>query len=205
MRRMMQPKAFTDTDHRQHRFLDTLFKALERLGFGIKSEQLSARLFRGPERTGGFSVAREAKTGTSALTEEENHWHWNRDLGWVKELQPTGVLIFSIKTWLADGMRREWKDEPDKPLEQNLPDIIATLTLAGPFLVQQRQERAEAEKRSREDRRQRYLQKRDREQDQKRWQCFLHSRANVIKQQAPGASWRSSKCARTQKTKRLAI
>jgi hypothetical protein len=38
----------------------------------------------------------------------------------MQELQPTGVLIFAIKTWLADGMRHEWKDHPDKPLEITL-------------------------------------------------------------------------------------
>ena len=173
MRRMMQPNAFTDTDHRQHRFLDTLFKALEPLGFGIKSEPYQRAYLEFQKERVDFQLREKQKQVRRPLTEEEKRWHWNRDRGWVQELQPTGVLVFTIKTWLADGMRREWKDKPDKPLEQDLPDIIATLSLAGPFLVKQRQERAEAEKRRWEEEHRRYLERERREKDQKRWQRFL--------------------------------
>ena len=38
MRRVMQPNAFTDSDRREHRFLDALFKAIVPLGFSIKAE-----------------------------------------------------------------------------------------------------------------------------------------------------------------------
>jgi len=78
-----------------------------------------------------------------------------------------------IKTFLAEGMKREWKDEPEKPLEHCLPDILATLALAAPILVKRRQEREDAEKRRREEEHRRYLEERNREQDQNRWRRFL--------------------------------
>jgi hypothetical protein len=82
-------------------------------------------------------------------------------------------LIFTIKTWLAAGMQLEWKDEPDKPLENDLSEIVATLSLAGPLLAKQWREREEAEQRRREEEHQRYLERQFREEDEKRWRRFL--------------------------------
>jgi hypothetical protein len=173
MRRLMQPKEFTDSDHRQHRFLDTLFKALERLGFSIKSEQYQPVYLEVQKERVDFQLREKQKQARRPLTEEEKHWHWNGDRGWAQELQPTGMLIFTIKTYLPDGIPHEWKDQPGKPLEKRLPDIVAALSLAGPALVTQRHERVEAEKRRWEEDHRRYLERRRREQDQKRWERFL--------------------------------
>ena len=173
MRRAMQSKALTDMDRREYRFLDALFKALEPLGFKIKTEQYQRVYFEFQGERVDYQLREKQKRVRRPLTENEKRWSYAADRGWIQELQPTGILIFTIKTWLADGMRREWKDEPDKPLERYLPDIVATLSLAGPFLVKQRQERAEAEKRHWEEERKRYEERQFREQDEKRWRQFL--------------------------------
>jgi len=119
-----------------------------------------------------YQLREKQKQVRRPLTDDEKRWY-PKGTPWKQELQPSGILIFTIKTWLADGMRREWKDEPDKPLENDLPEIVATFSLAGPFLVKQRQERAEAEKRRWEEEHQHYLEKQRKEQDEKRWHKFL--------------------------------
>ena len=172
-RRWMEPPPYTETDHRQHRLLDTLFKALERLGFVIKTEQYGAVYLETQNERVDFQLREKQKQVRRPLTDEEKCEPWNRDRRWMRELELTGMLIFTIKTRLDAGMRIEWKDDPDRPLESRLPDIVATLSLAGPILAKQRQEREEAEQRRREEEYKRFVERQDREQDQKRWQCFL--------------------------------
>lgn len=172
-RQYLQPAALTETDRRRHRILDTLFKALERQGFTIKVEQYQAVYLEVQKERIDFQLREKQKQVRRSLTDNEKDISYLRDQRWVQELQPSGTLIFTIKTWLADGMRREWKDAPDKPLESVLPEIIATLSAAGPFLIKQRQERAEAEKRRWEEENRRYREQQLREQDEKRWQHFL--------------------------------
>ena len=172
-REHMQPKAFTDIDHRRHRILDTLFKALERQGFAIKAEQYQPVYLEVLKERIDFQLREKQKQVRRPLTAEEKRGYFTRDKPYIQELQPAGILIFTIKTWLDAGMRREWKDEADKPLESHLPEIVATLSLAGPFLVKQRQERLEAEKRQWEEDQRCYLERQRREQDQKRWQRFV--------------------------------
>jgi hypothetical protein len=172
-RRMMQPEAFTEMNRRAHRFLDALFKAIEPLGFTVKTEPYQRVYFEFANERVDYQLREKQKQVRRPLTDNEKRWSYAADRGWIQELQPTGVLIFTIKTWLADGMRREWKDEADKPLEDHLPEIIAILSLAGPFLVKQRQERAEAERRRWEEENRRYRERQLREQDEKRWQRFL--------------------------------
>ena len=75
MRRMMQPKAFTDTNHREHRLLDTLFKALEPLGYSIKSEPYQRVYFEFQKERVDFQLREKQKQVRRPLTEEEKRWH----------------------------------------------------------------------------------------------------------------------------------
>ncbi|MDI1343207.1 MAG: hypothetical protein PSV22_03780 [Pseudolabrys sp.] len=172
-RALMQPQPYTDIDRRQHRFLDALFKALEPLGFAIKSEpyQRVHFVFQG-ERI-EYQLREKLKQIRRPLTENEKRWSINVERGWTPKLQPTGVLIFTIKTWLNNGMRTEWKDGSENPIENALPEIIATLSLAGPHLVKQREDRLAAEKRRWEEEQKRYEEQQRRELDQKRWMRFV--------------------------------
>jgi hypothetical protein len=172
-RRMMQPAAFTEMNRREHRFLDALFKALEPLGFTIKTEQYHRVYFEFQGERIEYQIREKQKQVRRPLTEDEKRWSYGAERGWIQELQPTGILVFTIKTWLDNSLRCEWKDQPDSPLENALPDIVATLSLAGPFLVKKRQERLEAEKRRWQEEQRRYLERQREEQDQKRWQRFL--------------------------------
>jgi hypothetical protein len=172
-RRYLEPAPFTATDHRRHRILDALFKALERLGFKIKDEQYEPVYLEIAKERVDFQLREKQKQVRRSLTEDEKRWSWNRDRGWTQELQPTGLLIFTIKTRLDSGMKYEWKDEPEKPLETYLPDIIASLSPAGPILAKRRQQRLEEEKRRWEEDHRRDLERQRHERDEKRWQRFL--------------------------------
>lgn len=132
-RQLMAPTPFTEMDRRRHRFLDALFKALEPLGFAIKEEPYQRVYLEIQKERVDFQLREKQKQVRRPLTEEEKERSWHRNRGWVQELQPSGILVFSIKTYLADGMKQEWKDEPEKPLEACLPDIVATVSLAGPI------------------------------------------------------------------------
>jgi hypothetical protein len=121
-----------------------------------------------------YQIREKKKQIRRPLTEDEKRWSsYAAERGWIQELQPTGALIFTIKTYLANGMRHEWKDEPDRPLENSLPDIVATLSLAGPYLVKQRKDRLEAEKRRWQEDQRRHIERQERERDQDRWRKFL--------------------------------
>ncbi len=143
-RQLAKPPSFTEMDRRQHRFLDALFKAVEPLGFAIKSDQYHRVHFEFQGEQIEFQLREKLRQVRRPLTEDEKRWSFERDRGWIQELQPTGVLIFTIKTWLNNGTRREWKDGSDTPIEKALSQIVATMSLAGPYLVRQRLERLEA-------------------------------------------------------------
>jgi hypothetical protein len=88
MRRMMQPRAFSDIARREHRILDALFKAIEPLGFTIKTEQyLRAYLEFKNERI-DYQIREKQKQVRRPLTEDEKRSSYNRDRGWIQELQP---------------------------------------------------------------------------------------------------------------------
>jgi hypothetical protein len=169
-----EPEPLTETDHRRHRILDTLFKTVEAKGIAVKQEEYPQRVyFEVQKERVDFQLREKQKQVRRPLTDWENSISYYCDRGWVQELQGSGLLIFTIKTWLPGTMRQEWKDEHQHRLEDDLPEIVAIIKLAGPALVKQRQEQLEAEQRRLEEEHQRYLVRRAREHDEKRWQRFL--------------------------------
>lgn len=100
-----QPEPFTDTDRRRHRILDTLFKALEAKGFTIKTEQYQPVWFEVQKERIDFQLREKQKQVRRPLTKSEEAISYYRERGWVQELQGTGNLIFTIKTWLPTPLR----------------------------------------------------------------------------------------------------
>lgn len=137
----MRPTEFSEQDRRRHRILDALFKELERQG---------ARIIQGDHRllfaeVAGekieFELREKQKQVRRPLTEKEREWEtWNKS-GLKQELQPSGFLVFVIKTYLVGSLRREWLEKAGKPIEELLPEIIATFITAGPLLAEQRRVR----------------------------------------------------------------
>lgn len=59
---------------------------------------------------------------------------------------PTGELVCRINAHLGAGITDEWADRSDKPLEQSIREIIATVVIAGPILKKQREAAEERER-----------------------------------------------------------
>jgi hypothetical protein len=172
-RRFLQPTEFTDIDRRKHRILNTLLKLLEGQGFSIKVDQQHAVHFEVLNERIDFQLREKQKQIRRPLTEEEKRWSFYSDKPWRQELKPSGILVFSIKTYLTDGMTHEWIDTPDTPIENRLPDIVAVLSLAAPILTERRRHREDAEKRRQEEEHRRYIEEQLRKQDRNRWRRFL--------------------------------
>jgi hypothetical protein len=137
-RSLHAPGKLSQSDKRQYRILDALFKALERHG-GKASEHERWRL--NVEMQGEkveLQLRERQKHGRRPLAEWEKKSAAKDDKGWRFALESTGRLVFTIKTRLPGGLRTEWKESDRNSMESMLPDIVATFVAAGPLLVEQR-------------------------------------------------------------------
>ena len=171
-RRNLAPPDWSESERRWHRILDVLFKAAERQGIRIKQpDRFTVFLEASGERI-DFKLREKQRQVRTPKTPEEIKRLLPGEKTWRQELQPTGVLTFSIETYLPALPRRVWTETADQPLEEQLGDILAGLLLAGPLLVQQRHEREEAERRRHEEEHRRYQEAERRRLDDNRWQRF---------------------------------
>ena len=104
------------------------------------------------------------------LTASEKDVSYLRERGWVQELQPSGILVFTLETRLVTGAKHEWRDG-EEPLEAQLPEIISLILLAAPILKERRRQYEEAERRRREEELRRYEEQQRRKTDQ--WRRFV--------------------------------
>lgn len=164
---------WTETDHRRHRILDALFKAAERHGLTVKTDERRETYFAFGQERIDFKLREKQKQVRRPKTAIELRWTSPGDRTWTQVLEPTGTLVFTIETYLGDsGIRREWLESATKPLEEQLPDIVRSLALAGPALVKLREEREEAERRRREAERLRQIEAERRQKERNQWRRF---------------------------------
>jgi len=163
---------FTPIEHRQHRILDTLFKTLERHGYKVNTDDRHAVYFEIERERVDFQLREKLRQVRRPLTEEEKRSSYWRERGYVQELQPTGVLIFSLKTHLVDRAKHEWRDG-ETTLEAQLPDIIGLLLVAGPILKERRRQYEEEQRRRHEQERRRYEEEQQRKKDENQWRRFV--------------------------------
>jgi len=130
---------------RRLRILSALFHALEKRGHQIVANPqnpLDIDLVVDGERI-EFSLSGRQKQFKEDLTPEELEKPWNAAFG-VKSkitLQPTGILIFKIHTWIGTGVRTQWRDGARGPLEKRLNEIVVGLLAAAATIRQHRLER----------------------------------------------------------------
>lgn len=129
---MIDPGAMSEADHRRHRIMDTLFKTLEGLGGNAKENERHelSIIVQGEEIE--FQLRQKMKQVRRPLNEDEKRWSLRDDKGWRQELQPTGLLVFSSKTYLPASLKREWLENDKASMESLLPDIVATFVAAAP-------------------------------------------------------------------------
>ena len=101
-RRMSDVPDFSAIERRRHRFLDALFKALERHGFKARTGERGEVYLEVERERLEFDLKEKYRQVRRPLTEEEKKWGYNIDRPWKQESQPTGMLQFSIKTHLGD-------------------------------------------------------------------------------------------------------
>ena len=172
-RDMRRPAEFSEQDRRRHRILDTLFKELERQG---------ARIIQGDYRALSAEVAgenmefelreKQKQIRRPLTTKEQERESWNKS-GMKQELQPSGFLVFAIKTYLVGSLRREWLEKAGKPMEELLPEIVATFIAAGPLLAEQRRVREEQARLHAIAEQHREQERQKRKQDQNRWRRLV--------------------------------
>lgn len=160
---------WTETDHRSHRILDTLFKAAMRHGLTVKTGDRRETFFAFGQQRIDYKLHEKQKQVRRPKTESEMRWFREGDRTWSQVLEPTGFLVFTIETY---AIRREWLESESKPLETQLPHIVRSLALAGPTLVKLSREREDAERRRQEAERIRQIETERRQKERNRWRRF---------------------------------
>jgi hypothetical protein len=171
-KKLYDPGDFSDSDRRQHRFLDALFKAIERQGSKIKQGDRRELFAEVSGEKVEFQLREKHKQTRRPLTTDEQRWRLAGNKDWKQELVPTGRLAFEIRTYLPAGLKRQWLETDTQPLEGMLPDIVAVFVAAGPLLVRQRKEREAAERERQLAERRRYEQQQRKKRDANQWRYF---------------------------------
>jgi hypothetical protein len=154
-RRCMNVRVSKTALHRALRIMDALLKALETRGYSAevsKDGPAATYILIGSEKV-KVRLSEKADRGERALTAEEKkkppHTISNR---WI--YSPSGRLTLEIDEY-CDGVQKKWTDKAQKPLEEQLNEVLAGLILAGEALRLRRIEREEEQRRQREQERRR--------------------------------------------------
>src|SRR5262245_24827535 len=96
-----------------------MWKHLEAIGFKLETDPRSSRVVtaRFDHETVEFDLYERQKQVRRALTDEERAKSWNQDAKWSQTMEPTGQLVFKIKSWMPNRVASSWQDEESKPLE----------------------------------------------------------------------------------------
>lgn len=129
--------------HRSLRIVDALLRAIEARGHQIEKDGI--RLAVNGEQIRFYikeKVDRTEREPTAA--EKERSWHYDK---WV--FTPTGELTFTIDEVWVD--RKNWRDRKNKPLENQLNDIVVGIISAAEVIRVKRLEREAELRRWREE------------------------------------------------------
>jgi hypothetical protein len=171
-KKLYDPGEISGTTRRIHRILDTLFKALEKQGGKAKEGDRRMLYVEMQGEKVDIQIREKQKQGRRPLTDSEKRFASPGDKDWRQELQPTGKLVFTIKTYLPGSLQREWIEGNDTSLESMIPDIVGVFVAAGPLLVEQRLQQQEAERQRQIAERKRYEEEQQRKLDNNRWRRF---------------------------------
>ena len=141
--------------HRALRIMDALLKALDARGYSAevsKDGPMATYILIGAEKV-KVRLSEKANRGERELTAEEKkkpaHTISNR---WV--YSPSEKLTFEIDEYWG-ACQKKWTDKAQKPLEDQLNDVLAGLILVGEALRLRRIEHEEEQRRQREQERRR--------------------------------------------------
>ena len=170
--RTLIPPDWSESEKRRHRILDVLFKVVEKQGIHVKQPDRFTVYFEVSGERIDYKLREKHKQVRTPKTAEETKRLLHGEKSWRQELQPTGLLTFSIETYIPALTRRIWSDTTTQKLEDQVGDILANLILAGPLLIEQRRRREEEERRRREEEHRRQQEAERRRLDDNRWRRF---------------------------------
>jgi hypothetical protein len=152
-------------EDRRLRILSALFRALETRNYLVKAGSMGWRDMSATfkEDVIPFELTERIRQYRMTLTEDERAKSWSASQRWTQVREPTGELLIRIgHRW----RRSEWSDEPGRPLEDRLNEVMVGFAMARQELRQERRQKAEEERRrwEKERERQRRLDEERREQ-----------------------------------------
>jgi hypothetical protein len=118
--RRMAPLPWTDLDHRRHRILDTVFKAVEARGGAVATSAKGLLRVTIDGEKIEFQVREKARQVKFPADGKTRRYP-------ATELVGTGLLVFAIKTYLRGPYNEEWKETEKRPLEAQVSQIVDRL------------------------------------------------------------------------------
>lgn len=141
---------------RQRSILSAFSSEVGRLGGSVTCDERRRLTARIAGEAIEFSLTERSKQIRVPLTEQEARWSFYADRGYKTENEPTGELRLRIENYFDQPIRRQWHDAPDKPLEQQLRDILIGFLFASALEREKRLEREEQQRRRFEEEHRRY-------------------------------------------------
>tara|TARA_R110000868_G_scaffold11516_7_gene56438 strand:+ start:39783 stop:40910 length:1128 start_codon:yes stop_codon:yes gene_type:complete len=172
------PDPFSQTGQRRYRVLDALFKALEKEKLSIQlGDRQSILIADGNERI-EISIREKKKQDRRPMTAAELRWRSPGEKNWRVEMVGSGILVFEVKSYLPEALKRSWTETAEQSLEDCLGEILGTICAAIPLLRIQRQREAEMRRlREIEESKAQEL-RRQKRQDENRWRRFIEIARN---------------------------
>ena len=159
---------------------------MEKNGLHVRSEGLSSFHFEYKTEKIRCRLREKNKQVRRPKTKEEMRWSSGQT--WTQVLEPTGNLVFTLEDYFGydSRLRREWLETKTRPFEEMVPDIVATLILAGPALVKLREEREAESRRRAEAERLRQIEQARRKKERNQWRSLVehaqrHEKAMKVK------------------------
>jgi len=142
---------FSGEDHRRHRILNALFRALEASDHTVTEARHGGLEVELGGKPVSFRLREKLKQIQRPLTDDEKRWGYHAKKGYRTETVGSGFLIFEIQSRLPGQLKSSWLETDTRRMEDMVGEILATLQAAAPLLEAERLAEEEREARRRED------------------------------------------------------
>ena len=167
------PGPFTENDNRRHRILSALFKAIELQG-GRVEEGVKGQLFICEDRDQlEISLREKKKRVRVPLTDQQRSWRPHSDETHKWDMQPTGFLIFEIKSYVSSPVQKNWVENQSVRLEDELGLIVPNLFAALQLVRESRLLREEDSRRYQQRQLEAAVARQRSADEQKRWDSLV--------------------------------
>jgi hypothetical protein len=149
-----EPIDGTELAKRRLRILSAVFKALERRGYKLvadESRYVHQVHIAANEEKLSIGLEERIRQVRRQLTDEDRadrSRFYSSNQKWTQEKVPTGELVLTVSEASRYGLKTQWADTPDTPLESKLGDVLPQI--AGIFEEIRLRRIAEAEARERQ-------------------------------------------------------